>query len=98
MKLREHYARRGRRKGRPSEHEMRDFMSLPPGPEALSFALYQGTSVGLRPGHRLEVVKNGRIFDVLEEAIRGAQRSVHILVFIWRPCEESDRIIAALLE
>lgn len=81
-----------------ARHEMRPTYELPPGPDGFSFALFQSTGVGLAPGHRVELVENGRIFDTLVEDIRRARRSVHITVYIWRPCEASDRVVEALLE
>jgi cardiolipin synthase len=81
-----------------SRHEMHVPRELPPGPEGLGFALYQVTRTPLRPGNRAALVENGRVFDVMVEEIRKAQRSVHILVFIWRPCEASDRLVEALSE
>jgi cardiolipin synthase len=71
---------------------------LAPGVEELSFALFQSTGVELAPGHRAEVIEDGAVFDVLVDEIRRAKQSVHILVFIWRPSEPSDRIVDALLE
>ncbi len=79
-------------------HQMRQTFHLPPGPEGFSFALYQSTGVGLVPGHTVKLVENGGIFDALVEDIRRAKSSVHILVYIWRPCEPSDRLVEALLE
>jgi cardiolipin synthase len=73
-------------------------MALPTGFEAFNHALYQSTRVRLEPGHRVELVENGAIFDEVVEAIRQATESVHILVFIWRPSEPSDRIVEALCE
>jgi cardiolipin synthase len=81
-----------------ARHEMRQTFHLPPGPDGLSFALYQSTGVGLVPGHRVELVENGQIFDALVEAIGKATSSVHILVYIWRPSHASERIVQALLE
>jgi cardiolipin synthase len=79
-------------------HEMRGPMHLPPGLQAFSHALYQSTRVRMQPGHRIRLIENGAIFDDIVEAIRGATKSVHIAVFIWRPSEPSERIIEALLE
>jgi cardiolipin synthase len=72
--------------------------ALPTGLEAFHHALYQSTGVRLKPGHRVELVENGAIFDEVVQAIRQATESVHILVFIWRPSEPSDRIVEALCE
>jgi cardiolipin synthase len=79
-------------------HQMRGPYRLPPGPDAFSLALFQSVGVGLAPGHALRVVQDGDVFDVLVDAIRAARSSVHVLVYIWRPSEPSDRIIDALLE
>ncbi|MDQ3263083.1 MAG: phospholipase D-like domain-containing protein [Myxococcota bacterium] len=100
MKISEHFARRGRRKGRPAEHEMKAFTELPgAGPEGLSFALYQSLGIDLQPGNRLDVLQNSRVFDALEQAIRAAETSVHILIYIWRPCDQpSERIVQAVLD
>jgi cardiolipin synthase len=80
------------------QHEMTGPTALPPGFEAFRHALYQSTRVRLEPGHRVELVENGRIFDEVVEAIQQATESIHILVFIWRPSEPSERIVEALCE
>ncbi|WP_090488489.1 MULTISPECIES: phospholipase D-like domain-containing protein [Myxococcus] len=81
-----------------ARHEMHGPFTLPPGPEAFSFALYQSTGVGLIPGHALELLENGAVFERMLADIRAAQSSVHVLVYIWRPCELSDRVVEALVE
>src|SRR5215218_101116 len=91
-------AKAGASKEELARHEMRTELSIPPGADGFSFALFQSLGVELQPGHRAELILNGRIFDALVEAIRGAQTSVHIQVYIWRPCETSDRICEALIE
>jgi cardiolipin synthase len=83
---------------RNNQHEMTGPVALPPGLRAFNHALYQSTRVRLEPGHGVELVENGAIFDTLIDTIRQATESVHILVFIWRPCEPSDRIVEALCE
>jgi cardiolipin synthase len=64
----------------------------------LSLAFLQATGVALEPGHRVELVRNGRIFAAIEEEVRAARSSIHILSYIWRPGEPSDRLIRALRE
>lgn len=71
---------------------------LPPGPDGLSFALFQSTGVELLPGHRVDLIENGRIFDALVAEIRRARRTVHVLVHVWRPGSASDRVVEALRE
>jgi cardiolipin synthase len=71
---------------------------VPDGPEGLSQAFFQSTGVALEPGHQVELVNNGRIFDAIEEEVRAARSSIHILSYIWRPGEPSDRLIRALRE
>jgi cardiolipin synthase len=79
-------------------HSMQGPFSLAPGVDELSFALYQSSGVELSPGNRAEVIDDGAVFDAIVEEIRRARQSVHILVFIWRPSEPSDRVMEALAE
>jgi cardiolipin synthase len=78
-------------------HDLR-IRHVPEGPDGVSSALFQSTGVALEPGHRVELVNNGRIFDAIEEEVRAARSSIHILSYIWRPGEPSDRLIRALSE
>lgn len=64
----------------------------------LRAALDEELAADLKPGHDAELVKNGRVFDVLVEEIRKAKQSIHILVFIWRPGRPSDRILEVVTE
>ena len=80
------------------KHEMQGPFELPPGPEGFSFALYQSSGVGLSPGHRMELLENSQVFERMLEDIRAAKHSVHMLIYIWRPCELSDRFVEALTE
>ena len=47
-------------------------------------------------GHRVELVDNGRVFDVLVAEIEKARVSVNIVLYIWEEGVASDRIVAAL--
>ncbi len=79
-------------------HDLR-LRSLPPGgPEERSLAFYQSLGVALVPGHRVELVENGHIFDAIEQEIRAAHTSIHIASYIWRPGEPSDRLVRAIQE
>jgi cardiolipin synthase A/B len=78
-------------------HDLR-IRHVPDGPEGVSQAFFQSMGVALEPGHRVELVNNGRIFDAIEEEVRAARSSIHILSYIWRPGEPSDRLIRALSE
>ena len=49
-------------------------------------------------GNRLEVLENGAFYDVLEERIRAARKSVHFETFLWKPGELSRRMVAALID
>lgn len=79
-------------------HEMKGPFHLPKGPDAFSFVLFQSTGVSLQPGHRVDLIENGAVFERMLEDIRKAQQSIHILVYIWRPCDVSDRFVEALRE
>jgi cardiolipin synthase len=79
-------------------HEMKGPFHLPPGPEGLSFVLYQSTGICLEEGHQVELLENGTVFERMLEDIRRARESIHVLVYIWRPCDLSDRFVEALRE
>jgi cardiolipin synthase A/B len=79
-------------------HEMLLPARIPPGEEGLCLALQQSTGVPLLRGNHVELVENGRVFDAMVEEIRLARRSIHILLYIWRPCAVSDRVIEAITE
>ncbi len=79
-------------------HEMKGPFHLPPGLEGFSFVLYQSTGVCLAEGHQVDLLENGAVFERMLEDIRRARESVHILVYIWRPCDLSDRFVEALQE
>ncbi|CAN5700841.1 phospholipase D-like domain-containing protein [soil metagenome] len=61
-------------------------------------ALHQALGVQLRPGHELTLLSNGAVFDGLEQEIRKAQSSIHVLLYIWDKGAASDRIVAAITD
>lgn len=69
---------------------------VPASAEAFSAALRQTVGLSLRPGHRLEVVENGRIFDALVDAIGEARESVNVEMYIWRKGIASSRVLGAI--
>jgi cardiolipin synthase len=69
-----------------------------PNGDAFGLSLYQSLGVELLPGHQVELLDNGAIFDGLEKAIGSAKRSVHALLYIWEKGAASDRVTAALVE
>jgi cardiolipin synthase len=79
-------------------HDLR-VRALPgPAPEDVSLAFYQSTGVALEPGNQVELVENGHVFDAIEEEVRAARSSFHIISYIWRPGVPSDRLVRALAE
>ncbi len=72
---------------------------IPPTAKAVSENLEEQVGATLLPGNRVELVNNGRVFDVLVDEINRATSSVHILLFIWRPGENpSGRVLRALMD
>lgn len=65
-------------------------------PEELSLSFFQSTGVELEPGNQVELLHNGHVFDAMEEEVREARSSIHILSYIWRPGEPSERLVRAL--
>jgi len=59
-------------------------------------ALFQTVGVSLRPGNKVDLVDNGRVFDAAIEEIAKARRSVHVDSFIWSEGKVSDRLIDAI--
>lgn len=95
---------RRRRRGDPLRHASLGHLTLvrgplqPDVPRALVPEGPEGTSETLRllPGHHVELVCDGRVFDVMEEEIARARGSIHLCLYIWRPGEASGRIERAL--
>lgn len=50
------------------------------------------------PGNSVEVLENGRFFDVLVERIGQARRTVHFETFLWKPGQAGRRVAGALAE
>ena len=65
-------------------------------PQDFDNALFQTVGVQLRPGNQVEVVNNGRVFDVAIEEIARARSSIHVVSFIWSEGKVSSRIVTAL--
>ena len=65
-------------------------------PQDFDNALFQAVGVQLRAGNQVEVVNNGRIFDVAVDEIARARRSIHVVSFIWSEGKVSNRILDAL--
>jgi cardiolipin synthase len=63
---------------------------------AFSAALEQTTGAPLRPGHRLEVLENGKVFDALIAAVGQARETVHAEMYIWRKGAASQRVLSAI--
>ncbi|GAC1346672.1 MAG: phospholipase D-like domain-containing protein [Myxococcales bacterium] len=61
-----------------------------------SSALRQTVGVGLKPGHRIELILDGRVFDALTAAIARARESVHVDIYMWTDGAASRRVIEAL--
>ncbi len=85
--------------GHRAEHaEFRLRHPVPEEPAGFSSALFQSVAAKMEPGHRVELLDNGTVFDRLELEISRARSSVSIVMYIWEEGRASDRIVAALLE
>jgi len=78
-------------------HDLRIRDPIPSDPVSFSLVLEQSTGTEMAPGNQLELVENGRVFDVLEAEILKAEHSIHLAPFIWRPSAPSDRLVTAVL-
>jgi cardiolipin synthase len=70
--------------------------TIPSGSSHFASALFQSVGARMTAGHRVELVDNGRVFDVLVAEIGKARVSVNIVLYIWEAGVASDRILAAL--
>ncbi len=61
-----------------------------------SSALFQSVGARMTAGHKVELVDNGRVFDVLVAEIATACTSVNIVLYIWEDGVASDRIVTAV--
>src|SRR6476659_4983918 len=69
---------------------------MPATPEGVEKALEEHLGGQMASGNRAKLVENGAVFDQLLEDIRNAQSSIHIVIFIWRPCEIGEKVAAAV--
>ena len=49
-------------------------------------------------GNSVEVLQNGAFWDVIEERIRAARKSVHFETFLWKPGKLGDRMAQAFID
>lgn len=59
-------------------------------------ALFQAVGARLMPGNSVEIVNNGAVFEAAGKLIENAQKSIHVVTFIWSEGKVSDRIIDAI--
>lgn len=72
--------------------------AIPSSGAPFASALRQALGVQLLPGHGLTLLPNGTVFDGLEQEIRKARSSIHLLLYIWEKGAASDRIVSAITE
>jgi cardiolipin synthase len=70
----------------------------PPPLKTFGSALYQSVAVPLRPGHEIQILDNGSVFDTLVEDLEHATSSIHVLMYIWEPGTASDRVSRAIID
>lgn len=49
-------------------------------------------------GNTVEILENGHFYDVLEQRILAAQKSVHFETFLWKPGALAKRLAAAFID
>ena len=59
-------------------------------------SLVGATQSSLCEGNSIEILENGRFFDVLLEEMRGARRSITLETFLWKPGKLSASIVEVL--
>jgi cardiolipin synthase len=81
----------------PQVERFRLHGDVPPPGDGFSAALSQHLGVTVHAGNRVGFINDDRLFDALAEDIREARSSIHILSYIWKNGQASDRILAALI-
>ncbi|MEJ7929798.1 phospholipase D-like domain-containing protein [Ramlibacter sp. AN1015] len=80
------------------QHDVSLSMTSPEGIEQLLPSL-AGVALGpLVAGNDVELLENGRYFNVLLERIHSARRSVHVETFLWKDGDIGRRLATALAE
>jgi cardiolipin synthase len=87
--------------GCPYPNQVDDLLLHDPVPnrgEGFALSLYQSVGVEMLPGNQVELVDNGRVFEVMEQEILAARTSIHVVSYIWRPSYPSTRLMRAILK
>ncbi len=84
----------GCKKGR--ESDFRILGEVPTDKAGFALATYQTTGARFTEGNKVEWVENGAVFERIRQDIAQAQRSVNIVLFIWRPGPPGDAIAQEL--
>jgi cardiolipin synthase len=71
---------------------------VPSSGPGLASALFQTVGAELRPGHAVQLLENGAVFDAVIADVARARSSVHIDMYIWEQGRASSRLSAALIE
>jgi cardiolipin synthase len=64
--------------------------------KAFATALYQSVGTRLLPGNDVRLLLNGDLFPAVVDDLNRAQKSIHVLAYIWEKGEASDPIVAAI--
>jgi cardiolipin synthase len=81
---------------KPVVSEYRIQSNPPSSGPGFSSALYQSVNATVLPGNSVQIANNGSVFDAQVAEIGKAQRSIHIVTFIWADGAVSDRLIEAI--
>jgi cardiolipin synthase A/B len=71
---------------------------VPADSSGFATAIYQSLGVRMEGGHRIELLQNGAVFTGIEQSIRAARSSIHIVMYIWEKGAASQRLSRAIVE
>jgi cardiolipin synthase len=71
---------------------------VPSESQGFARALYQSLGVRMQGGHRVELLENGAVFDAIEQSVRSARSSIHVVMYIWEKGTASERLSRAIIE
>jgi cardiolipin synthase len=71
--------------------------SPPSSPAGFALAMYQSLGVQFLPGHQLDYLPNGTVFDAIVQQVGASKSSINIAMYIWEDGAASRRVVQALL-
>ena len=70
--------------------------TIPSHGDGFASAIFQSVGTEIKAGHSIQVLQDGEIFPALAASIRGAAKSIHVVIYIWEKGKASNDIVSAI--